>query len=211
MRKQINDNDPEVINRTAELADGLIQIDREIRTIYYINIDNEIAIAEKYRPAFNILRTAGPDDVVVLVLNTPGGLVSTTMQMYNYLLTTNATTVAEIHTAYSGGSILALACDNVHVAKFGSMMIHSISASSFGKIHELEGHVNFFNHFNEKAFRELYSGFLSAPEIKTILDGKDMWMMEDEILTRLKGWKPIRQRLLEAQNKEVKNSKRKKQ
>lgn len=197
----------DLINQLSDSGSDLVQTEKEERNLYYVNIDGPIVEPDKYRQVYSILRKASPDDIVILILNTIGGLVSTTMQLYNYLLTTNATTIAEIHTAYSGGSVLALACDNIHVAKFGSVMIHSLSAGSSGKMHEIEGQVAFFNQFNDKTLRELYSGFLTEAELKTVFAGKDIWMMEDDILKRLKNWKPVRQRLNEQILKEEKKSK----
>jgi len=200
-----NENVPDdLLDQISENGCDLVQTEKEERNLHYINIDGPIIDPDKYRQVYSILRKASLDDLVILILNTAGGLVSTTMQLYNYLLTTNATTIAEIHTAYSGGSVLALACDNIHVAKFGSMMIHSLSAGSSGKMHEIEGQVAFFNQFNDKTLRELYSGFLTEVEIKTVFDGKDIWMMEDDILKRLKNWKPVRQRITENNIKEEK-------
>jgi ATP-dependent protease ClpP protease subunit len=162
--------------------------------VYHIYIDQEIGAPEKYRSALNILRKATSSDIINLIINSPGGSMATTMQLHNYLMMTEALTVAEIHSAYSGGAILALSCDKIIYTPYSSIMVHSSTSALFGKIHELDKEVEFVNRFN-KTICKIYETFFSNEEIELVLKGKDIWLMSDDIEKRIKKWKPLRQRI----------------
>ncbi len=182
--------------------ENLVQRELFVSNVFTLNLDGEIGSPNEYRSAFHILRQATQFDVINVVLNTEGGFVNTTMQFVNYLLNTPARTMAEIHTAYSAGAIIALACDEVHVSRFGSMMIHSLSTDSFGKTHELDQHLHFINKYSHEIIRNAFVGFLNPKEIQSVIKGKDIWLYEDEIKVRLNHWTPIRKRKTEIKNEE---------
>lgn len=185
----------------------LVQTHRDFRNTHIINLDTDIGPPNEYRQAFSLLREASLEDAIVLMINTDGGHVSTVVQFFNHLLKTQATTFAEVYCAYSAGSIIALSCDNINVGRYGSMMIHALSAGALGKAHELDGKVKFISQFNDRIIKELYTDFLTDKEIETIIAGKDIWLMENDINKRLKGWKSVRLRMYEKDQE--KNHKRK--
>lgn len=183
-------------------GDKVVQRETFFSNVFTINLDREIGSPNEYRSAFHILRQASQYDVINVVLNTEGGFVNTTMQFVNYLLNTPARTMAEVHSAYSAGAIVALACDEVYVARFGSMMIHSLTTESFGKTHELDQHLHFINKYSHEIIRKAFIDFLTPKEIQSVIKGKDIWLYEEEIQKRLEHWTPIRKRKTENKNEE---------
>jgi hypothetical protein len=79
---------------------------------------------------------------------------------------------------------------------------------SFGKLHEVEAHRNFISALNENFVKQIYDTFLTTQEMESILSGKDIWLMSDEIIRRLKKWIPLRKRILDAKAvRKTKNAK----
>ena len=52
--------------------------------------------------------------------------------------------------------------------------------------HEIHSQVTFDKGWSEKMLREIYKDFLTEQEITRVLDGADLWMDGDEIISRLK-------------------------
>ena len=52
------------------------------------------------------------------------------------------------------------------------------------KGHELKDYINFSNKALNKAFIEIYTGFLTPDEMNEIIDGRDYWLNEEEVTAR---------------------------
>ena len=78
----------------TDLSDDLVVVKNYNFKEYIINLDSDIKEVSNYRKAFHAISTASPNDIVRVVLNTPGGLVDTAVQFHNVLLNTQARTIA---------------------------------------------------------------------------------------------------------------------
>jgi ATP-dependent protease ClpP protease subunit len=163
-------------------------------TIYTIFIDDTITHANKYRKIYYKIKNAKKHDIITLVINTFGGYLYTFIELYSVLMKTKAKTIAEIHTADSAGSLLALSCDDIEINEFAEMMIHTASFGAYGKVEEIKSRVIFEDKRTKKIISKLYKGFLTDMEIQKVLDGKDYYFDADQIKKRLKNWTPIRKR-----------------
>ena len=170
---------------------------------YTISIDNDIDEPHYYRDAIAVLKNATEKDVVYLEINTFGGYVHTAVQIINTIYTCKARVVARVVTAYSAGAMIALACNNFEVATFASLMIHTATGISYGKIPDLVNHANFNEKRYDKMCKELYQGFLTEEELNDVIKGADLWFDEKDIIKRLKN----RSKFFE--DKYKKNSKKK--
>lgn len=176
-------------------------------TQYIINLDSEITEPKFYRTAFSALKQATCLDVVRLVINSPGGNVDTAIQFISELVDTEAKTIAEIVSAYSSASLIALACDEIVLKDFSTMMVHTVSFTATGKTCEVQGQTEFMKRQNLEIMREMYTGFLSAPELQKMLKGEDFWFTKQDVEDRLRNWKPYRERRTEALNGKRKTTK----
>ena len=68
-------------------------------------------------------------------------------------------------------------------------MFHNYSGISIGKGGEMFAQVSFEKKLFDKLMNKVYSEFLSETEIKDILEGRDLWLDGDEVITRLKSMK----------------------
>jgi len=164
---------------------------------YIIHLDDQIENVADYRKALHILRVATKNDVIRIILSSYGGSVDIALQMYNLLLQTEAQTIAEVYIAYSAASIIMLACDQIQLQKYCSVMCHNLSWGSSGKVNEITAHAGFMKNWSNDLCKNIYEGFLTEKELQDMSEGKDYWMTYDQVYKRLKNWKSIRQRIYE--------------
>ncbi len=141
----------------------------------------------KYTEMIHQIRTAGQNDVVNIHLNTPGGLVSTGVQMISAMRASQAHIVTHLEgEACSMGALLFLTADEMVVYDDSLIMFHNYSGGAFGKGHELTAVVEATNKWYSKLAKTICIPFLTASELTKIFEGADMWMLSDEVEIRLK-------------------------
>lgn len=162
---------------------------------YFVNIDSEIEEPSNYREIYERLITATDTDTFIFLINSPGGDVSTAMQLHSTMLITNATTRAIVINAHSAASIIALSCDSILVEDCGAFMIHSPRTWVGGSRPQgLDAYSKYFYKSTIKWFDKIYQGFLTPEEINEVIIGRDLWIDKKEADKRLKKWTPIRGR-----------------
>ena len=148
-------------------------------------ITDNIAEPSEYNELCFKLKTASPAEVFTLIINTYGGILDSALMIVDAIKVSKARVIAHISgTVASAGTIIALACDELHAADHTAFMIHNYSGGLQGKGHELKAHQEFVDANLNNSFNSLYGGFLTPTEIKKVIDGKDYWMGKDEVLER---------------------------
>lgn len=118
------------------------------------------------------LRSIGNQDVVVN-LNSPGGDFFEGVAIYNLLQAhTKKITVRILSMAASAASIIAMAGDEIHIAKAGIMMIHNAQAVAVGDRNDMREFADAM-----QVFDEAMSGVYAA---RTGLDEKVVAKMMDK-------------------------------
>lgn len=156
------------------------------RRIQHYYLCSGIEDPEKYVDMIHRIQVAGPDEIIYIHLNTPGGHLDTGVQIINAMQSTQAhVTVAIEANCHSLGTLIFLAADEFIVHDNCLMMIHNFSGGVFGKGNEqqsqLEAQIKWFNTLAKK----LYVPFLSEAEFERIVRGEDIWLQSDEIRKRL--------------------------
>lgn len=152
--------------------------------VFYIN--EAINEPKYYTDMVHRIRTAGPNDVVYIHVNTPGGSLSTGIQLINAMHSSNAKIITVIDAeASSMGAILFLAGDEFIVNENCIMMFHHYSGGTFGKGHEQLAQATASVEWYERLIRKICFPFLSMEEIGCVLKGEDIWLQSDEIRDRL--------------------------
>jgi hypothetical protein len=77
-------------------------------------------------------------------------------------------------------------------------MIHNYSGGTFGKGGEMMDQLTFESKWSENLFRDAYTDFLSAQEIKDVLKGQDLWLSADQVVERLNARQELRKAQEEA-------------
>jgi len=178
---------------------------------YYIS--SRLEEPAKYAEMIHQIRSASANDIIHLHLNTPGGLVSTGVQIISAIRASQGHVVTHLEgEACSMGAILFLSGDEMVVYDDSLLMFHNYSGGAFGKGHEITAVVDAINRWYTKLTKTICVPFLTEGELKKIYDGADIWMLSDEVEERLKKMAKILQAKEDKKNKKVtkKKVKRKK-
>jgi len=204
-RKKKNENEEDLLLDPLDPNDNdLVQTNSFTSTEYIINLDSDIISPDHYRKIFKILKNATAYDMIRFKINTNGGNLDSFVEFYHHLMHCEAPAVAEIHQAYSAGSLIAMTCDAIEIHEFSSMMIHTVSGGMAGKAEEIESYSKFITSQNKQIFFKVYDGFLTQQEMEDIFKGSDMWLCSKDIERRLKNWTPIKQRVVAKREKKLK-------
>jgi len=166
-------------------------------------LSEEIVDPEQYTDMIHRINIAGPNDVVFIHLNTPGGRLDTGIQLINAMQNSSAKIITVLESmAYSLGTLIFLAGDEMVVNDHCMMMFHNFKGGILGKgnelISQLDATVKWFTALSKK----IYVPFLSEEEFERMLRGEDLWMQSPEIRRRLD--KMIKEIALEEQRKSTK-------
>jgi len=148
-------------------------------------ITDSIDVPSEYNKLCYILDSAKKSDKFTLHINTPGGMVDSALMLINSIKNSKATVKARLSgTVASAGTIISLSCDTLEVSPHTSFMIHNYSSGMQGKGHEMKAYQNFIDANLNKAFKAMYSGFLTDTEMDEVIEGKDLWINSDEVAER---------------------------
>ncbi len=155
---------------------------------YHYDIIGPIADAEQYNELFEILRTASEKDVVYLHINSPGGDLMTTVQIINAMRMSEAqiVTCAEGDVA-SGASMLFFSGTGFMVSPHAMFMLHDGAAMAGGKFNENLKAAQANAELLRRVYHDVYGGFFTPEEIDGVLEGKDIWIIGEDIMPRLEG------------------------
>ena len=162
-------------------------------SVYDVYLDGEIGEPSSYREIYHALINAGPQDLVLLHINSNGGRLDAGTQIINHINNCKAKVVGVMHMeAASMASAIMLACDDWELNTFSTAMIHSCSYGATGKQSDIRTRVDFTTKFNEKYIRENYTGFLTEGEIDRVLKGDDLYFDSEELDKKLTAFKQYR-------------------
>jgi len=158
-------------------------ITNDYRTTVYLT--DEITDPGTYNELIHKLREATPEDLFVLVINTPGGDLDTATSLISAIKNSYANVTAHLTgTVASAGTLIAMACDHLVVDDHTKFMIHTYSTGIQGKGNEVKAQQDFMNVAIKELLEEVYAGFLTEEELKELIDGKDFWFNKTQVLER---------------------------
>lgn len=157
---------------------------RGVRYDYYLT--GAIGDPEEYLDLCNILRSASPQDEVVIRFNTPGGQVRTGNMIINAIEESEANVIGFIESdCGSMGTYIFLACHTWGVSESAEFFAHTCTSGSYGKEHETYEQAVFLRKQQHKLMRKRYANFLTEVEIEKVISGSDVYLDADEIMERL--------------------------
>jgi ATP-dependent protease ClpP protease subunit len=165
--------------------DTFIDVHTAKKITFYIS--GAIEAPEKYTNMLNTIRNSGPEDEIVIHINSYGGDLFAGLQIMHALLSTQATVTASVEGAcMSAATLIFLAATNYYVNEHSIFMMHNYSGGAFGKGGELFDQVAHERKWSKNLLESVYKDFLTKKEVKSILDNKDIYMTADEVIKRLK-------------------------
>lgn len=156
------------------------------RRIQHYYLSGPIEEPRSYVDMIQKIQVAGPEEIIYIHLNTPGGQLDTGVQIINAMQSSNAHVIVSIEAnCHSLGTLIFLAADEFIVHDNCLMMIHNFSGGTFGKGNEqqsqLEAQIKWFNTLANK----LYVPFLTQAEFDRVVKGEDLWLQSSDVRTRL--------------------------
>lgn len=149
---------------------------------YPIMLDGEILETEYYKEDFDTIMQAGEGDVIIVMISSGGGNLSTSLRFYSLLRESPAHTVAIIEShAHSGASIIAMGCKELRAMPYAEMLLHTCSYGFGGSHPDVRAYVKHSDRMMEKIVPEVYAGFLSEERIADVLRGEQVWLFAEDI------------------------------
>ena len=156
-----------------------------VSTKYEFHLDQDILEPSYYRPLITVLNNASENDLVVLNINSGGGMLDSAISVIEALKNTRAQTLAcLVGSCYSAATLIALCCDNIDVGEFATLMCHNSSYGLGGYTTDIKDRANFEHKMISKIMHSVYKHFLSVEEVEAVLSNKTIWMDADEIVER---------------------------
>ena len=156
------------------------------KRVHHFYISKVIEEPEHYIDMIHRIRMAGPDDVVFIHLNTPGGDLTTGVQIINAMAASAAHIVCSVEAeSYSLGTMIFLSADEFIVQDNCMMMFHQYIGGVYGKGHEQKAQLLATEEWFEDLARAIYIPFLSEDEFNSIIKGGDLWIQTEDIKERL--------------------------
>ncbi|MGZ5485210.1 MAG: Clp protease ClpP [Nitrososphaeraceae archaeon] len=152
---------------------------------YYIT--SEIGEPDGYVDMIYRIQMADPNDTIYIHLNTPGGQLDTGVQLINAMQNSQANIITILEgSAYSLGTLIFLAGDQMIVNNNCMMMFHNFRGGIVGKGNEISLQLDATVKWFTELAKQIYIPFLSEDEFSRILKGEDLWMNSEEVRERLK-------------------------
>lgn len=149
-------------------------------------LSEDIADPDAYADMIHRIHIATPADVIFIHLNTHGGNLATGIQIINAMQNSQAKVVTVLESmAYSLGTLIFLAGDEMVVNDHCMMMLHNFKGGILGKGQELVAQLDATVKWFAALAKKIYVPFLSEQEFERILRGEDIWMQSPEIRKRL--------------------------
>jgi len=202
------DHDEEEVKENEPRPYNFYEQKMTARHLHYY-ISGHIEDPSKYTEMIHKIRSATVHDVVHIHLNTPGGMVSTGVQIISAVRASQGHVVTHLEgEACSMGALLFLSGDEMVVYDDSILMFHNYSGGAFGKGHEITAVVDAVNKWYSKLTNTICTPFLTKAELVKIFDGADMWMLSDEVEKRLKKMATVLQIAEDKKNKKKRKKKK---
>ena len=158
---------------------------RPVAWLHTFYLSGAIENASNYAEWFEIIRSAGPDDVICMNINSMGGSYHTALQFRRVMMESMATISCSIEgECHSAASIIYLSGDQFSVSEGSSMLIHDYSSIVGGKGSEMIRQIQHEKISIDTFLKDVYDKFLTDQEIQNVVSGQDMWLDDDLIIER---------------------------
>ena len=169
-------------------------------TLYEYYLVDDIGEASEYIQLCDVLRSASPNDEILIRINSGGGSLATANMIVNAIRESQAHVHGFIEsTCASAATLIYLACHSYSLSEDADMMIHTSSSLYGGKEHEQHSYVTFSRKKIHKMVRDRYAGFLTEKEIENVLNGQDYYFDSEEIGERLENFTEFQKKKFEAE------------
>ena len=155
-------------------------------SLHEFYLTGEIEEASNYIDWFDAIRHCSSNDVIKIYINSYGGDLFTAIQFMRVLSESEAAKVVSVEGAcMSAATMIFMCADSVEVTPHSVFMFHNYSGGTIGKGGEMIDQLLHERKWSETLLNDIYEGFLTKEEIKSMLDNKDIWMDGEEVVRRV--------------------------
>ena len=159
---------------------------KPICNLHEFYLTGTIESAEHYVDWFDCIRHAGEHDAIKIYINSYGGDLFTAIQFLRVLTESPAVKIVSVEGAcMSAATMIFMAADQLEVTPHSVFMFHNYSGGTIGKGGEMIDQLLHERKWSEKLLADIYNGFLTPEEIRSMLDNKDIWMDGEEVVKRI--------------------------
>jgi ATP-dependent protease ClpP protease subunit len=174
----------EILNQAQQ--SGMIRVNKQVITQYNVFLDRQIGAPSEYRDLINALYNAGEGDIFNIVINSPGGYLSSAMAIIEAINNTEALVRAiMVGECHSAASLIALKCHEIVLGQYSHMMCHTADYVSGGNTHNVQAHANFSTSYINRIIDDVYKDFLTETELSDLRKGAEVWLDYDELEKRM--------------------------
>jgi ATP-dependent protease ClpP protease subunit len=167
---------------------------------YVYHIDSEVGEPHNYRELIQALESMQEGDHLSLYINTFGGYLHTTIALLGHLRATKGHVIGVLAgEACSAAGIIFMACHSQEVGQHTMLMIHQAIGGNYGKLSDAPSRIQAELARTKSLYNDVFEFFLTQEEIDSVLEGKDFWLNDPEIIKRLES----RAEKLQKQHKEA--------
>lgn len=149
-------------------------------------LDEDIREPAYYRNIIQRMHVMQEQDSMIIHIDTYGGRLDGAMAIIDAMENCQGKIIVVVSGyAASAGSIIALRAPNLFITPNARFLCHSASYGYSGKAADVRDHQEFSDKWLNKVFVESYSGFLTDKEMQLCMNGKEYYMLADEIEERL--------------------------
>lgn len=169
---------------------------------YQVTIDAGFEDVAQFAELVDYLNNACEGDIAHIKISTPGGALHSILPLMAAMRNTDAHIAMHVESdTASCGTILMMLADEVYINPYTTIMLHSASYGYYNHQANMDAHVKHSTHMLESLMRDVYQYFLSEQEIARLLDGKEIYLTDEDCYDRFKRRDEAILRKLEAANK----------
>ena len=183
-KKESNMSNPTQVQTSGNTTKAFIN--KPITTLHTFYLSGTIEEPSEYIAWFEIMRNASEHDVIQIHINSYGGDLFTAIQFLRAIADTPAHVICSVEGAcMSAATMVFLTADTFEVSEHSIFMFHNYSGGTIGKGGEMIDQLQHERKWSQHLLSRIYADFLTEPEIKSLLDNKDIWMDGEQVLKRL--------------------------
>lgn len=190
--------------KSDSIWDNYVPIIQQGNT-YGVYLTDQIEGPAEYNQLIYLLGNLDHYHTVNIFINNGGGSVDSAFMIREAILKSKAQTIAHLSgTVASAATVIALSCEDLKVSPFLSFMAHNYFHGVQGTGNQVKDYVDFTDRELKRAFRLIYTNFLTEEEIQLITErDKEVWLNEVEVAERWINYSTKSKLLLGASNEDI--------
>ncbi len=151
-----------------------------------VYLSGEIGTPRENVNLIEALRSAEKNDSINIFINSNGGNIATTIQIISILKKTDAEVFCRVEgECFSSATMILMYAKSYEIEEHSTFMVHDYSGEISGNGGQMYDNLNHERKWTSNLIKDVYKNFLTAKEIESILNRKEIWFDSAEFSRRL--------------------------